>query len=116
MQRVRGRELIGRTKGRHAVARHDGHEQRARRPRREQPHDAREHRVIVAEDAAKQRSPRKVDGERRGQAVQRSGRMLGRRYCEQRVRRRAAARRPLRGFAHAGGVRVDADHERVGAA
>jgi hypothetical protein len=68
----------------------------------------------VAQQAVQQRAPRKVDGERRGQAVKRLGRVLGRRHHEQRVPQPVAARRTARGAGHRGGVRVDADHERVG--
>ena len=113
MPGVRGGERLrgGDTRG--AVAGHDGQEHRGRRLGREQPRDAGEHRVVAAEDAAQQRSPREVDGERGGEAVERLRRVLRRGDGEDGVRQRVPSRGAAGGLRHAGGTRVEADHERV---
>jgi hypothetical protein len=98
---------------RHAVSWHHGHQRRPARAWGEQPREARERGVIGAEDAAQQRSPGEVDGERSGDPEQRLRRVLGGRDREQRVRQRAALRRSPRRPRHALGAGVHADHERV---
>lgn len=60
MARVGGVQPRRRGNRRHAVSGHDGEEHLATRPRRQQRSHAREHGVIVAEQAAQQRSPRKA--------------------------------------------------------
>jgi hypothetical protein len=112
--RVCAGELIGRWDPRHAVARHDGHQDGNARAGCEQPRDSCNHGLVMSQDAAQQRSPWEVDRQRLREAVQRSRRVLGRGDGEQRVRRRAAARAAAGGLRHAGRVGVDADDERLG--
>jgi len=111
--RVRRGQFLGSRHRRDAVPRCHRHEHLPGRPRREQLRDSREHGVVAAEDAVQQRSPREVDAEGRGQPAQRLGRVLRRRYDEQRVWQRASARRLPRGLVHRRRVRIEADHERV---
>lgn len=113
MASVGGREHAGLGHRRHAVARRDGDERSRLGAGREQRGKAGEHGVVVAEDAAQQRAPREVDGQRPGDALQRLRRVLGGRDDEQRVRESAAASGAARGLGHAGGAGVDADDERL---
>lgn len=114
MASVGGREHAGLGHRRHAVARRDGDERSRLGAGREQRGKAGEHGVVVAEDAAQQRAPREVDGQRSGDALERLRRVLGGRDDEQRVGKRGAAGGPARGLGHAGRVGVDSDDERAG--
>ena len=113
MAGVRRREVLRRGNRRHAVSRHHRDEGRGLGSGGKQLRDAREHGVVVTEDAAQQGPPREVHRERRGQPAQRLRRVLGRRDDEERVRDGAPAQRAARGMGHRGGVRVEADYERV---
>lgn len=97
------------------VPRHHRHQDRPGRVRREQPGDAGEYRVVIAQDAPQQRSPRKMHGQRRGQATQCLRWVLGRCDDEERVRQAAfpsrAARRP--GHRRCAGVYPDDQRVRL---
>jgi hypothetical protein len=66
---VDSRELRRLRDSRHTVARDNGQEHGANRAGGEQLRHARERGLVMPEDAPKQRSPRKEDGERPRQAA-----------------------------------------------
>lgn len=107
------RELLGGRNRRQPVMRDHGNECGGLGTWRQQVGDAREHRLVAAEDAPQQRSPGEVDRERSGQAAQRLRRVLGGRDYEERVRQPVAAHGAAGCVGHRGGARVQADHERV---
>lgn len=112
MARVRRPERVGRRGLRDAVPWDNGQEHDTGRGRRQQRCDAREHGVVVAEDAPQERSPRKVHGQRVRETMQDLRRVLGRRHDEQDVRQ-VAPRRSARGVGHCGRIRIHTDEEGV---
>lgn len=113
MTRVRGAEGARRRNRRHAVPRNDGQQHKPGGPRREQKSNSGQRRIVVAEHAAQERTPREVHGQVVCQAAQRLGWMLSCRHDEQRVANVAANRSAGRAR-HRGRIGIHADHERVG--
>jgi hypothetical protein len=109
---VRPGELLDRRNPGHAVARYDGEEHDAVGASRKQLRDSRQHGVVAAEEAVKERSPREVHRQRLRQTAERLRRMLGCRYEEERVRQAPGCTPGRSG--HGSRVRIDAENEGVG--
>lgn len=112
--RVRRHKLAQWRSGGDCVPRQHGQQDRPDRVRREQLGNAGEYRVVIAQNASKQRTPRKVHRQRRGQATQRLRRVLGRSDNEQRVRQASSPSRSSRGLRHRGCAGIYPDDQCLG--